>query len=77
LLAKVLCETGVELVLVEIGRAVRGIELVSLLADVLLADARKRLREPVALGGEQFLCPIGVHRQHVTAPEPLCVPATV
>jgi hypothetical protein len=42
-----------------------------------VAEPGKRLRDSVALSGQQFLCPIGVHRQHVTTPEPLCAPATV
>src|SRR6185437_13733782 len=61
LLAQVLAETLVELVLVEIGGEVGGVDVVRFLAVVRVAAPIERPLDSRPLGGEKLACAIGVH----------------
>jgi hypothetical protein len=61
LLPEILCETLVELVLVEIGCQVRRVGLVGRLAVVLVAEPAERVLDPLALSRQKLACPISIH----------------
>src|SRR5581483_7125855 len=65
LFAEVVAQSLVELVLVEVGREVRRIDVVGLLAVVLVAPPAQCALDALALGRQELACAIVVHRRSV------------
>src|SRR5439155_9195964 len=61
LLAQIVCQTLVELVLVEVRGEVGRIFLVRRLAGVLVPEVRERPLDPLALSGQQLASPLRIH----------------
>ena len=66
LLAQVLLAALVELVLVEVGREVAGVELVGLLAVVLVPEAPERPLDAAALRRQELARTIRIHDPQLT-----------
>src|SRR5207248_2730494 len=60
--AELLLQTLVELVSVEIGCQVRGVELVGRLGRVCVAETGERALDPFPLHSQQLVGAVGVHR---------------
>src|SRR5205823_13192887 len=61
LLAQILCAALVELVEVELGGLIPGVELVLVLGTRLALQTSQLSLDPRALGGEQLTCAFRVH----------------
>src|SRR5580765_4329528 len=60
-LPKVVRETLVELVLIEIGSLIPGIVRIRRISGVLVGTLRKRTLDPLAFRDQQLTCPLRIH----------------
>src|SRR4029453_19131810 len=66
MLAEVVRQARIELVLVEVGRLIRGVLFVRQLTRVLMAEPGQRTLDARALGGQELPCPLRIHGGDVT-----------